>query len=168
MSLRCGTHAGGSSCRCIYIWSGTLYRHLCRVISLDTRCHSCLYHRINPVIFLSPSYMGPRQGSSPTPSIFDVPIFSLPKPLIPAPPPLPNIIFPLLFCAGMSTQASVVVIHSPLSTSLCRYLNSTRATVSTYSSDAVLQEWRKTWNRLCILSTMSAPKRRCPAKALSY
>ena len=60
------------------------------------------------------------------------------------------------------------VIHSPLSNRLCSSPNSARAPISTSFRDVVLQLWRKTWTCLWIQSTMSALKRRCPAKAFSY
>ena len=88
--------------------------------------------------------------------------------LLPAPPPLSNLLRPLCFGAGISTQARGVVVHSPQSTRLYNSPDSARAPVSTSSRDVVLQLRRKTWTLLWIRSTMSAPKRRCPAKFLSY
>ena len=70
------------------------------------------------------------------------PEFSTPEPILPEPPPLFDFLLPSLFCAGLSTQAGGGGgwIHSPLSTCLCSYLNSSRAPVSMSSSDVVLKE----------------------------
>ena len=96
------------------------------------------------------------------------PKFSLHDPLLPATPPLFDLIFPSFFCAGISIQVGGTVIHSPLSTRLCISPNFPRSHIYTSSIDVVLQLWRNILTCLWIQSTISAPKRQCPAKALSY
>ena len=109
--------------------------------------------------------MGPRQGFSPPPPFVAVPSF----------PYLSRSFLrrhrsPISFAHSSLEPSSLprqggCVVHSPRSTRICSSPNSTRAHVSTSSRDVVLHLCRKTWTRLWILSTMSAPKIRCPAEA---
>ena len=74
----------------------------------------------------------------------------------------------LFFCDRNSTQAGGGVIHSPRSTRHCNSPNSNSAHFSTSSRDVVLHQCRNTCTRLWVISTISAPKRRSPAKSFSY
>ena len=91
-----------------------------------------------------------------------------PEPPLPKPPPLSDFLLLTSVCSSSSTQAGVVVIHSTLSTRLCRSPNSASAPVSTSSSDMLFHEFSNTSTLFCILSTILVQKRRCPLKALSY
>ena len=67
-------------------------------------------------------------------------------------------LLPLSLAASCLTQIGVEVIQSLCSALLCRPPNSANIDISTLSSKDVLDQCRKIWTYLCILSIISAQK----------